>query len=354
MQDSAYDFPPTIWQVPGWSFSTVTYIMLVIAGVMLALIVLRKKVTGYDLFVWPVVALLLLSAWLQLPDITHDLIRPIVAVDYALNNVLLLLSLFGLCITIRRHVKLTGQFEFPTAFVVMADALLIFFGLLFPSVSTPRFASRYQQCKNSMKNIGLAMHNYHDVNGAFPARVTGAENTSWRIALLPWLEERELHEQYRADQAWDSPENIELASNRVSVYDCPQRPKGREWNSSRQFLTAYLAPTGPGTIYSGSDASTVRSITDGTSNTLLIVEACGTNVVWSEPADLNVLSASVSVNQGMQNFDQSDSVLSSYHYYGANARLADGSVRRITDNIDTIVLQALLSKDANDALPVDW
>lgn len=70
---------------------------------------------------------------------------------------------------------------------------ILLFALLLPVVSTPRpFASR-THCKNNLKLIGLAMHNYHDVHNTFPLAKAGPPATSWRVNLLPYLDNAELY-----------------------------------------------------------------------------------------------------------------------------------------------------------------
>ncbi len=72
----------------------------------------------------------------------------------------------------------------------------------------------------------------------------------------------------------------------IDNYNCPQRPVGRDRNSKGQFLTSYVVPTGPQTIFEGiGPGSALLSMTDGTSNTLMAMEACGTSIVWTEPRD---------------------------------------------------------------------
>ena len=93
--------------------------------------------------------------------------------------------------------------------------ILLLIALLLPAVRTGPRASCRMSCSNNLKQIALAMHNYHDVHGCFPPAYTTDENGrpmhSWRIFLLPYIEQQHLYDQYDFDQPWDSPHNMEVA-----------------------------------------------------------------------------------------------------------------------------------------------
>jgi RNA polymerase sigma factor (sigma-70 family) len=139
------------------------------------------------------------------------------------------------------------------------------------------------QTDNNLKQIGLAMHNYHDVHGRFPAGAIygkgGKPLLSWRVALLPYLEQENLYKQFRLDEPWDSEHNKGLLSVVPKVY-IPVTGKDRE-----RPVTYYRGFTGNGTIFEGTQGRRLADITDGTSNTLLVVEA-GEAVPWTKPDEL--------------------------------------------------------------------
>jgi hypothetical protein len=121
--------------------------------------------------------------------------------------------------------------------------------------------------------------NYHDMKGALPAAKTeGGSQLSWRVHLLPFMEEEALYEQFHLDEPWDSEHNKTLIAKMPLVYVVPSTdfPPGE---------TSYLAVTGPGTAFGdGSAGMKLRDMVDGTSRTILVVEA-DQSVPWTKPDD---------------------------------------------------------------------
>ncbi|MFH1923215.1 MAG: DUF1559 domain-containing protein, partial [Planctomycetota bacterium] len=136
-------------------------------------------------------------------------------------------------------------------------------------------------CANNLKQIGLALHNYHDDHGCFPpayiADEDGRPMHSWRVLILPYMEQGPLYDQYRFDEPWDGPNNRQLANIPVRYYACP-RP-GKQPSTT----TNYVAIVGPDTAWPESNTTTVGDFTDGTSNTLLVVEVANSGIHWMEP-----------------------------------------------------------------------
>ncbi len=130
-----------------------------------------------------------------------------------------------------------------------------------------------------MKQFGLALHNYHDKFGCFPpayvADATGRPMHSWRVLILPFMEEAALYQQYRFDEPWDGPNNSKLANRIPEVYRCPtyERSHDRLKLSAPHLalMTNYVAVVGVGTAFDGSASVGVRDIEDGTSNTVLVI-----------------------------------------------------------------------------------
>ena len=167
--------------------------------------------------------------------------------------------------------------------------------LLLPAVQAAREAARRAQSMNNMKQIGMAVHNFHDTYQSFPP--AGADQAeaqpvargvttglSWRVRLLPFLEQQPLYEQFKLDEPWNSTHNQQLISMMPSIYKSPNR-------TSEDFKTVYLAVVGdeqPGqkTAFSRTELATFARIIDGTSNTIMIVEADPDQAVtWTQPDD---------------------------------------------------------------------
>lgn len=154
---------------------------------------------------------------------------------------------------------------------------------MLPAIQAGRTAARATQGRNNMKQIALAMFNFHDVYGRFPNAIgkgpNGEEWLSWRVHLLPFLGHVELYEQFALEEPWDSPTNLPLVSKMPNVYRSPQV-------SVSGGKTVYQVPVGPGAIFEGSVGRSMRDITDGTSNTILLVEVEMPRAVeWTRPMD---------------------------------------------------------------------
>lgn len=155
---------------------------------------------------------------------------------------------------------------------------------LTPPVARARTAARRSQARNSLKQIGLALHRWHDRHRAFPApasrRADGQPLLSWRVHILPFLDKDKLYKQFRLDEPWDSQHNRGLINRMPAVFRSPGsklREKGR---------TSYLLPVGPGTVFPGREALALKQIKDGASRTILVVEVDDAHtVVWTKPQD---------------------------------------------------------------------
>ncbi len=208
--------------------------------------------------------------------------------------------------------------------------------LLLPAVQAAREAARRAQCVNNLKQIGLAMHNYLSVNNCFPpAAITDADGKpllSWRVAILPFIEQQGLYEEFHLDEPWDSPHNQALIARMPRVYLCPSDGLDTE------HTTRYQVIVGPGTIFDGDKGIRLDEVTDGTSNTLLVVEAKNP-VPWTKPDDIPVNGLTAAVG--------------SKHFGGYNALMADGSVRFFRMSINPNILQALATRNGGEVISAD-
>ncbi|GAC1464026.1 MAG: hypothetical protein NVSMB9_02220 [Isosphaeraceae bacterium] len=207
--------------------------------------------------------------------------------------------------------------------------------LLLPAVQAAREAARRAQCVNNLKQIALAMHNFHAAKDRFPgASITDAQGKpllSWRVAILPYLDQTSLYERFHLNEPWNSPHNQALLTQMPLAYACPSEPP------HGPGMTIYQAVIGPQTMFTNGKPVPLAEVTDGTSNTLLVGEASKA-VPWTAPEDLP--------------FDLSlpNSGLGSQHFGGFNAAFADGSVRFLLNTINKSVLSALLSRNGGEVI----
>ncbi|MEX0818873.1 MAG: DUF1559 domain-containing protein [Pirellulaceae bacterium] len=238
-----------------------------------------------------------------------------------------------------------------TGTIVLVIALIVVMGtvtvggilvaLLLPAVQAAREAARRMTCSNNLKQVALAMHNYHDVYKSFPPAYTVDENGnklhSWRTLLLPYVEQAALYDQIDLDKPWDAPENQHLADTVIPTYMCPSDP------DNVMPYTSYMVIVGPETIFEGDQPIGMRDITDGTSNTILVVEVKGQQVSWMEPTDLALDQMQMAINAGAGE-------PGSFHPGGINVSMADGSVRFIADSIAPALLQNLITRNDGQAV----
>jgi RNA polymerase sigma factor (sigma-70 family) len=141
---------------------------------------------------------------------------------------------------------------------------------------------------NNLKALMLAMHSYHDVNNHFPPAAVcdndGKALLSWRVLVLPYIDQEELFKEFKLDEPWDSEHNKKLLEKMPKIY-APVRGKNKGSHS-----THYQVFTGKGTMFEGTQGISFKDITDGTSNTIAIVEAADA-VPWTKPVDLTYNTA---------------------------------------------------------------
>lgn len=173
------------------------------------------------------------------------------------------------------------------AFVLLVVITLagLFFGWLLPAYYQAWAAAKTSASSGRLKVIGLALHNYHDTYGELPPPYIADENGkpmhSWRVLILPFIEEGDLYDQYDFDEPWDGPNNRLLMSQRPDAYSNPRiSDKGGK-------TTTYQVIAGPDALLD--PAATSRKFADaadGLDMTALVAENFGKPVIWTEPDDL--------------------------------------------------------------------
>lgn len=207
--------------------------------------------------------------------------------------------------------------------------------LILPAVTRARSAARNAQEMNNLRQIALAFHNYNDANGQFPTNVYDANGKallSWRVRLLPYLEAPGLYEQFHLDEPWDSPHNRPLVAQMPAVFASPSSalPPGR---------TRLLALVHEDSLFPGDKKLGFRDVVDGTSNTIMFVQAGPQAAVeWTKPEDI-----SFDPNNPKAGLMQPNGLLLS--------AFCDGSVQQIPLGIQGETLKRLVFR--NDGQPIN-
>jgi RNA polymerase sigma factor (sigma-70 family) len=197
--------------------------------------------------------------------------------------------------------------------------------------------SAADQTRDNIKTILLAAHNYVDSNGSFPPQAIygsdGQPKLSWRVALLPYLGEQELYDQFRQDEAWDSPHNLALAARMPAVFRTPHSP------ASGDDRTRIRGFAGPGTLFDGARGVELRNILDGTLNTLFVAVARD-ETPWTRPGELPFAAG-----QPLPKLDDSDP-------NGYLVGMADGAFTYVRRKGDDTFLRKIITRAGSEV--VQW
>jgi hypothetical protein len=191
---------------------------------------------------------------------------------------------------------------------------------------------------NNLKQLGLAMHVYHDANGSLPPAAvvdkTGKALLSWRVLVLPYLEQDALYRRFKLDEPWDSAHNKKLLDPMPAVFALPHPTKAKATE------THYQAFVGKGAAFDRLKGPTLLQFTDGTSNTILLATAA-TPVPWTKPDDIA--------------FDPAADMTKALGFFPdvAHAAFGDGSVRALHRNITPKTLSALITKSGGEVVDRD-
>lgn len=231
------------------------------------------------------------------------------------------------------------------AFGLSGSLLLLVF--ILPAFQSGSKCSRTWQCRNNLKMIALGLQNYADINGCFPpaylADASGKPMHSWRVLILPYIEQKPLYDQYDFSEPWDGPHNRMLAKQVPPWLQCPSDPSLPSTAS-----TSYVAVTGPETIWAGETGVGFNDIGDGTSNTLAVVEIANSGINWMEPRDLPFSAVALGVNPS------SKSGISSAHPGMAQVVFCDGHAMPLESTISVKTLKALATKSGRETIDEEY
>lgn len=272
--------------------------------------------------------------------------------------------------------------------LVVLGVVVILIGLLFPAVCRVRHAAARMQCSNNLKQIAIALHTYADANGrklpsgedvsVLPAgtipnpALAPEQRLSWLVEILPYVEANNLYSRLDRKVGWEAPVNEPVVRTAYKVYQCPDW--GREPPLEQMNLTPYIGVAGLGsdaaTLPAGHERAGVfgydrrtalADITDGLSNTMVVLESARDNGPWAQggPATVRGLDPDDTPYLGVgRPFGGTHFTERPWFHprrsLGCNVAMADGSVRFLAESIDAAVLQALATIAGKEELPADW
>ncbi len=239
-----------------------------------------------------------------------------------------------------------GQTVPGLSLAAMAGALS---KVLLPAVGQARAVSQRARSANSLRNLLLAAHLFDADRQAFPAAYSvdeqGKPLLSWRVQLLPYLEEQELYNQFHLDEPWDSEHNKKLIDQMPDVFASPHMEQA-------DGKTTYLAIRLPDAVFAAPEGKAalerarkgvgtpLEDITDGTSNTVVLLEVAPKDaVIWTKPDDLKIAPKDV---PGSLSTPYRDKILAGF---------ADGSVRMLRLGLDGETWLALFRKSDGKVIP---
>lgn len=200
----------------------------------------------------------------------------------------------------------------------------------------PSRRSQKQIVPDNMKNILLAFHNFAAANGRLPASATygadGQPKLSWRVALLPYLDQNELYNEFHQDEPWDSPHNSTLIVRMPAVFETPGAPPVAAGQ------TRIRGFAGKGAMFEGTQGIAFSDVTDGMSNTLMIAVAAEPTP-WTRPGELPFVAG-----QALSALDDSDG-------QGCWVGMGDGSLQRVPKE-RVRLLAALITRAGGEV--VQW
>ena len=230
----------------------------------------------------------------------------------------------------REPAKRSGE---TTFWLVLGILALVLGYRLYADTFASREAAYRMQCTNTLKCLGLALQNYADANeGRLPAPFTvdaeGRPLHSWRVALLPYLEQCALLAEIRLNEPWNSEWNSQFHDRMPAIYACPKA-------SAKRSETTYSVVVGDETAFPGGGKERKwEEIADGTWNTIAVVER-KTPICWMDPTQEIT-------------FETLLDEMGSEHLGGSSAAMLDASVRFISTEIKPEILKGMATANGGE------
>jgi prepilin-type N-terminal cleavage/methylation domain-containing protein len=278
--------------------------------------------------------------------------------------------------------------------LVVIAIIAVLIALLLPAVQQAREAARRTQCKNNLKQIGLALHNYHDTNGILPVEdsVCSGKRWSWIPMILPYVDQTPLYNSLNFSVASYQTVNLPYLQKTYSAFLCPSDALSASLREEENFAAPtyivsqadysavigdYINTTGVGNspgfgntgcnvqarglISRYASSARLRDVTDGLSNTfaigetigaLCITQSWGTENFGTTAHPINFMNASLMSNipsGANPRWDESVG-FRSYHVGGTHFLMGDGAVKFVSENIDGTNYRALASRGGGEVI----
>jgi hypothetical protein len=222
-----------------------------------------------------------------------------------------------------------------------ASLILFLFLVAPPTRRQPSYGEL--ACLGNLKQIGLALHVYHDDFGCFPpayvADEFGQPIHSWRTLLLPYMEHAHVYRRIDLAEPWDSVKNAPLTAMPKNFFECPSA------RNAAANETNYVAVTGPGTVWQGASCTRRSDLRDGAANTIVAVEIVGAGIAWAEPRDLHILQLTDPL------YAPGGVGPTGRHKCVINVLFADASVRSLPADIGLADFRAMLTMNGGEPAP---
>jgi hypothetical protein len=261
---------------------------------------------------------------------------------------------FALVAVLALGIRLARSLSSPLFMTFAVFCLICFLMVvLMPFAIVARDANRRGKCQSNMRQIALALQIYHQANGCFPpayiADTHGKPLHSWRLLILPFLDEQYRYAKFSLSEPWDGPKN-KLVLGGFGDFVCPSEPNDEVSGAAGATQASYVAVTGQKTAWTGEKTRKLTDFGKDASSTIMVIEVANSGIACAEPRDFSLETLNVSGSNSLPIPLASHRVghVEFFVIYdggsGVNVAMADGSVHFLqTDRLSPDDLRKVLA-----------